>query len=55
MLIVKKEYLIEKVGRYNKVLGEMNQTQLESILKNIVGSDKYFEPKKKKKKDDVEG
>jgi hypothetical protein len=51
MLIVKKEYLNEKVSHYRLTLGEMNQHQLETIVKRF--GDKYFEaPKKRKSKDD---
>jgi hypothetical protein len=48
MIIVKKEYLDEKVSHYRLTLGEMNQHQLEHIQSRF--GDKYFETQKKKKK-----
>ena len=53
MIIVKKEFLNEKVSHYRITLGEMNQGQLRHIQERF--GDKYFEtPKKKKKYDSVD-
>ena len=50
MIIVKKEFLNEKVSHYKLTLGEMNQHQLTHIQERF--GDKYFEAPKKKKKND---
>jgi len=50
MIIVKKEFLNEKVSHYRITLGEMNQGQLRHIQERF--GDKYFETSKKKKKND---
>jgi|TARA_R100001594_G_scaffold68184_1_gene102512 hypothetical protein len=50
MIIVKKEFLNEKVSHYRIPLGDMNQGQLRHIQERF--GDKYFEAPKKKKKND---
>ncbi len=50
MIIVKKEFLNEKVSHYRIPLGEMNQGQLRHIQERF--GDNYFETTKKKKKHD---
>lgn len=49
MIIIKKEFLNEKVSHYRIPLGEMNQEQLTHIQERF--GDKYFETSKKAKKD----
>jgi len=51
MIIVKKEFLNEKVSHYRIPLGEMNQGQLKHIKDRF--GDKYFETPKKRKKYDT--